>query len=56
MKLPPGGGSRHPQAAGITLVAMMPSVYECVVLGLKPRVVGLWFAAVETAAYNDGVD
>jgi len=24
MKLPPGGGSRHPQAAGITLVAMMP--------------------------------
>jgi hypothetical protein len=56
MKLPPGGGSRHPQAAGITLVAMMPLVYECVVQGLKPRVVGLCSAAVETAAYNDDVN
>ncbi len=27
-----------------------------VLQGLKPRVVGLWFAAVETAAYNDGVN
>jgi len=29
MKLPPGGGSRHPQAAGITLVAMMPIMKTC---------------------------
>jgi len=56
MKLPPGGGSRHPQAAGITLVAMMPSVYECASGAKAPSCLSVSFPAVETAGYNDGID
>jgi hypothetical protein len=51
MKLPPGGGSRHPQAAGITLVAMMP-FYENLLQGLKPLFFLPSFGGVETPPFR----
>src|SRR6202041_3074263 len=37
MNLPPGGGSRHPQAAGITLTAIMPKKYYPTLLFVVAR-------------------
>jgi hypothetical protein len=54
-ELPPGGGSRHPQAAGITLVGYDAGRFMNLLQRLKPLSLGYAFAALETATYNDGV-